>query len=224
MTKRATRSIPGHTPHPWNQLPMKLVWCDIYRDGGSYGAVVADGERRTALFLEIHRQHRSHVFHSYGALWVAEGELPSVGTHRVATHAVAERDWLEVLLKLDTSDATQNSRDLLARMIAAMSSAPRFDEPSGHSTEIALGTQSVVLLEMIDATLTRLSSEICRIWQGRAWSLRYQAYHFQVHVASTQPKLYISTNSNSSRAQRVLNRLATEIVAVVEDYSSTIWE
>lgn len=74
----------------------KLIFCDIYRDGGSLGAVLRQADGSVSLFLEIEPWDQPSESRVYGSLWVAEGEIPSRKGVKLEPASQDEKKWIEL--------------------------------------------------------------------------------------------------------------------------------
>jgi hypothetical protein len=86
----------------------KLEWCDVYRDGGSLGAVLCEGEERIALFLEVVPWDKPPETLQYKGLRGSEGEIPDSRGEKVPVEADAERSWLWQLENNVRTDLAQD--------------------------------------------------------------------------------------------------------------------
>ena len=70
-----------------------LVACEIYRDGGSLGAVFNVQEGFESLFLRTEPwDHPDDA--TFGSLWVSNGEIPDTHGVEIQPSSLAEREWL----------------------------------------------------------------------------------------------------------------------------------
>lgn len=91
----------------------RLLSADIWRDGGSYSAVLESDGRRVALWLQVlHWDHPSEVRH--GALYVSCGNDPERREARVPP--LGEHAWFEVLRDADAREASENARSRAAKL------------------------------------------------------------------------------------------------------------
>ena len=72
----------------------KLIACDVYRDGGSLGAVLAHANKRVSLFLEIGPWDHPNDPKVYRSLWVSDGEIPDTHGTELALSSPSEKQWL----------------------------------------------------------------------------------------------------------------------------------
>ena len=72
----------------------KLDSCDIYRYGGSLGAVLSQGTKHVSLFLQIVPWDKPPKICQYRSLWVSEGQIPDCHGEEVTAASEVERDWL----------------------------------------------------------------------------------------------------------------------------------
>jgi hypothetical protein len=95
-----------------------LVDCDIYRDGGSYGATLANGEQLISLWLEVGPWNRPSE-RRYVGLFVSDGRRPDAKEQRVPS-GEPEREWLRNLEEVDRSAASQSALDRLDELITKL--------------------------------------------------------------------------------------------------------
>ena len=109
----------------WN-----LEFCDIFRDGGSLGAVISQGTKRVSLFLEVVPWERPDEPRRYRSLWVSDGEIPDRWGEEVPARSESEREWLARLQNdVSAEAADDNCRVHFRELIAAL-----HDRNRGRST------------------------------------------------------------------------------------------
>jgi hypothetical protein len=108
----------------------RLIDCTIYRDGGSYGAVLERGPARVALLLQVgpwdHPAERR-----YEGLFLSAGDAPTRKERRLEPGGEEEGRWSEVLAACDTRQAQGEARARLRELLAALSSRPTSTRPPG---------------------------------------------------------------------------------------------
>jgi hypothetical protein len=86
-----------------NERHWRVKWCDIYRDGGSYGVVLEKDGRFFSLFLDVAPWDHPSQRNGYQNLWVSEGDLPAAHGESCTIGSAEERRWYEIL-KLALTD------------------------------------------------------------------------------------------------------------------------
>lgn len=100
----------------WN-----LDFCDIYRDGGSLGAVLSQGTKHVSLFLEIRRWDKPPAIPQYENLWVSEGQVPGSHGEDLTAGSNAERHWLRQLEnEVSTEAAAKGYKMRFGELVAAL--------------------------------------------------------------------------------------------------------
>ena len=74
--------------------PCKLLACEIYRDGGSIGAVLSHSGRMVSLFLETGPWDHPEDPKFYRSLWVSDGEIPDTHGTEIQPSSDREKEWL----------------------------------------------------------------------------------------------------------------------------------
>jgi hypothetical protein len=101
---------------------MILQSCDIYRDGGSYGCVLAETDGHCiAIFLEVEPWDSPLEPRRYRCLWIQNGEIPGSDGLQIAIDTIEFLHWRNVLLSADATKADDNSRSRFLEMLAACS-------------------------------------------------------------------------------------------------------
>jgi hypothetical protein len=96
----------------------RLLDCDIWRDGGSYSATLANDEGTVALLLQVGPWNHPREVH-YEALFVSNGDDP--GRKEAVVSAAAEVNWLHVLThQLDKSSASTTACERLAQLASRL--------------------------------------------------------------------------------------------------------
>lgn len=106
-------------PAPAPTGPWRCTWCDILRDGGSYGAVLRSTEGEVvSLFLEVLPwDHPRDI--AYGALFLSPGDRPEAMVQRLEPGSGEERRWLNALGQ-DVSALDAEGRSRLGQLIAEL--------------------------------------------------------------------------------------------------------
>jgi hypothetical protein len=95
---------------------VSLITCEIWRDGGSISAVVLDGQRHKAFWLQTnhwnHPRERGHE-----NLFVSEGNNPESKENRIEIASPIERQWMDYLARVDDGGAGQEEKKLFQTMI-----------------------------------------------------------------------------------------------------------
>ena len=99
-----------------------LKSCDIYRDGGSLGAVLTDGsDESVSLFLQIARWDHPKDARHYQSLWVSGGERPGRRGDEIAASSSEERAWLTRLRGTTLADdLDERVRELFGCLVDAL--------------------------------------------------------------------------------------------------------
>jgi hypothetical protein len=117
----------------------KLDWCDVYRDAGSYGAVVRDSEnQQIALMVEVMTWDHPTEPRNYRCIWEKNGEIPdSSGTRIEFTSNEFQILW-SALSKLSKDDSSEESRNRFSEMLEILKE--RLDLAEKGVSGISLGT------------------------------------------------------------------------------------
>jgi hypothetical protein len=105
----------------------KLVFCDIYRDGGSLGAVLSEGTTEVSLFLEILPWDRPPKIFQYKSLWVSQGPIPNSHGEEVPVASSIERHWLWQLENNVSTDTSGKDEQMRFRQLVAALRARNID-------------------------------------------------------------------------------------------------
>lgn len=96
----------------------RLIEAEIWRDGGSYSAVITDGAQSLALWLQVNAWTEL-TQRSYGALHVSPGSDPTLKAQRIPP--TDERQWLTLLSEqTDTASASDIARQCLGEIVAIL--------------------------------------------------------------------------------------------------------
>ena len=97
---------------------MQLLWADIYRDGGSYGAALADDEQRFSVLLQVNFWERPSKI-SYGNLYIVDGDNPTATGKKIEIGSIQERDWFMILEAADlySSDVSTNCIERFTQLL-----------------------------------------------------------------------------------------------------------
>ena len=102
-------------------LPDEHHWrvkqCDIYRDGGSYGAVLERDGRHFSLFLKVAPWDHPSERNGYLNLWVSEGELPDAQGESCTSGSAEERRWYEIIKRALTHECDDTTLERLLEFI-----------------------------------------------------------------------------------------------------------
>lgn len=103
----------------WN-----LVWCDIFRDGGSLGAVLRRDSENLSLFLQVAPWDKPPQIMEYKSLWVSKGESPDHHGEEISAGSDSEREWLWELENNVRTDTAQEcyrySQEHFSNLLAAL--------------------------------------------------------------------------------------------------------
>jgi hypothetical protein len=93
-----------------------LIHSERWRDGGSISAIVLDGQRHWAFWLQTNRwNHPRDAGHEN--LFVSEGDDPESKRNRIEIASAEERQWLDYLVRVDNSDAGEEPKEQFRTMI-----------------------------------------------------------------------------------------------------------
>jgi len=93
----------------------QLVSCEIWRDGGSYSAVLTDGAKTVALWLQVSSWRRLED-RRYTGLFQSEGSDATLKSARLAAHEEAR--WCQALRQvLATAPSADTGADLLGEFV-----------------------------------------------------------------------------------------------------------
>lgn len=98
-----------------------LIDCDLYRDGGSYGSVLADTSgNHFSLFLEVGPWDTPSDPRVYESLWLSQGQIPASHGERFAIDSPEFVRWRDIarVTRMDSSPPAAQSR--FGEMISAL--------------------------------------------------------------------------------------------------------
>jgi hypothetical protein len=96
-----------------------LIQSYRWRDGGSISAIVLDGERCRAFWLQTNDwDHPRNAGHDN--LFVSEGDAPELKQKKIEIASDEERQWLDYLARVDDSGAKDESKEQLQAMICVL--------------------------------------------------------------------------------------------------------
>ena len=113
--------------------------CDIYRDGGSYGAVLRDpSSTAIAIFLEVVPWDLPTEPSNYECVWRNDGEIPDPSGTCFRFHENETVELLDWMRNADVSNASIESKERFSEMYNALSLMIRVSNETGQG--INLGT------------------------------------------------------------------------------------
>ncbi|HEY6724727.1 MAG TPA: hypothetical protein VI197_11890 [Polyangiaceae bacterium] len=93
----------------------QLISCDIWRDGGSYSAVLANGSSNIALWLQVSPWDRLEA-RSYAGLFLSQGSDPTLKSNRLGPDE--ELEWCRALRQvLDAKPGVAADQELLRELV-----------------------------------------------------------------------------------------------------------
>lgn len=95
----------------------RVKWCDIYRDGGSYGTVLEKDGRLFSLFLDVAPWDHPSQKNGYQNLWVSAGELRDAQGESCTKGSAEERCWYEILKQALTHECDDTTLQRLTEFI-----------------------------------------------------------------------------------------------------------
>jgi hypothetical protein len=102
---------------PSDEHQWRVKWCDIYRDGGSYGAVLERDSSLFSLFLDVAPWDHPSQRNGYRNLWISEGELPDAQGQCCESGSADERRWYEILKHASTHECNDTTLERLPELI-----------------------------------------------------------------------------------------------------------
>lgn len=106
-------------PHARSADTWRLTWCDIFRDGGSYGATLSNGDDHWALWLDVlpwdHPRDQR-----WGALFVSAGDVPERMERVLGIGSEEEQLWLRRLSTSDQSGVDEEGRIQCREMVGIL--------------------------------------------------------------------------------------------------------
>jgi len=107
---------------------MKVIDCDIYRDGGSYGACLEHDGEAISVFLQVEPWDHPRD-KQYGSLFVSNGKDPDAKEREIRTGSLDEQQWIDRLLGAEKGslahDAARDTDGQSATLSGALS---RYEE------------------------------------------------------------------------------------------------
>ena len=104
----------------------KLVACEIYRDGGSLGAVLSHSNKPVSLFLEIGPWDHPNDPKTYRSLWVSDGEIPDAHGVELQPSSASEKQWLARCTNVrHANDLDEHSVQLFEAFVDALTQRNR---------------------------------------------------------------------------------------------------
>jgi hypothetical protein len=113
--------------------------CDIYRDGGSYNAVLRGPPSSTiAVFLEVVSWDHPTEPRNYKRVWIDDGEIPGPSGTHMGFHQTETVELLERMKNADVSHVSIESQERFTQMRKALSLMVTVNNEAEHG--ISLGT------------------------------------------------------------------------------------
>lgn len=96
-----------------------LIDSDVWRDGGSLSATIADGSELKSFWLQTNDwDSPSEMDHL--ELYVSDGAKPELKETLIKLGSAAEAHWLSLLEQVSTESASDSSKETFSRLLKVL--------------------------------------------------------------------------------------------------------
>ena len=94
----------------------RLITCEIWRDGGSLSAIIADGQRATSFWLQTNMWDKPGE-KQYLDLFVSHGDQPELKEILVPRGSPEERNWMAFLGEVSLEDSSDDAKERFSQLL-----------------------------------------------------------------------------------------------------------